>query len=319
MRAVVFVEFGGPEVLHVTDLPEPHAGPGEVRVRVRAAAVNPSDAMSRSGAAKDALLAQLPDIDYPPPPYVVGWDLAGEIDEVGPDVAGGLAVGDRVMAVTSPMGAGGAYAAHVVVPASSAVPLPAGVDEVAASTVLMNALTARIALDELALPSGSTLAVTGAAGALGGVVIQLAKADGLRVVADAAAGDEELVRGLGADIVVGRGSEIAKNILDAVPGGVDGLVDGAIQDDVVLDAVRDGGAIATLRFFTGATERGVSWHPVFVGDHLIDRARLDRLRRQVEEGVLTPRVADVLPAAEAVQAHRRMEAGGLRGRLVLTF
>lgn len=319
MRAIGFTEFGGPEVLRVLDLEEPHAGPGEVRIRVRAAAVNPSDAMTRSGAAKEALLAQKPDMDYPPPPYVVGWDVAGVVDQIGPEVQADHALGDRVMAITTPIGAGGGYAQYVVLPAASVVRAPAGVDDVAASTLPMNGLTARIALDELALPPGATVAVTGAAGALGGYVVALAKADGLRVVADASATDEELVRGLGADTVVRRGPEIARNVREVCPDGVDGLVDGAIQDEVVLGAVRDGGSIATLRFFTGPDERGTRWYPVFVGDHVTDHARLEVLRRHVEEGVLTLRVADVLPAEQAEQAHRRMEAGGVRGRLVLTF
>jgi NADPH:quinone reductase-like Zn-dependent oxidoreductase len=317
MRAIGFTEFGGPEVFRELRLDELHAGPGEVRIRIRAAAVNPSDSLTRSGRTKQLLAEQVPDLAYPPPPYVVGWDIAGVIDEVGPDTAGDCAVGDRVCAVT-PMGLGG-YAEHAVVSARSAVPAPANADDAAACTLPMNGLTARVAVDRLGLPAGATVAVTGAAGTLGGYVVQLAKADGLRVVADASEADEALVRSLGADEIVRRGDDVAKRIRQVCPDGVDGLVDCAVQDDLVLDAVRDGGAIATVRFFAGSTERDITWHPVFVGEHVTDQARLDHLRQQVEDGALTLRVAETFPAEQAAEAHRRLEAGGVRGRLVLTF
>jgi NADPH:quinone reductase-like Zn-dependent oxidoreductase len=149
--------------------------------------------------------------------------------------------------------------------------------------------------------------------------VELAKADGLRVIADASEADEELVRTLGADVVVRRGPEVAKAIREAAPDGVDALVDGSVQDDAVLGAVRDGGAIVTVRNYVGSEERGISWIPIFVVEYLTDRPRLDALARQVESGALTLRVAGSYPVEKAVEAHRRMQAGGVRGRLVLTF
>jgi NADPH:quinone reductase-like Zn-dependent oxidoreductase len=100
---------------------------------------------------------------------------------------------------------------------------------------------------------------------------------------------------------------------------VDALVDGSVQDGEVVDAVRDGGAVVTVRAYVGSDKRGIIWHPIFVSEYVTDQAKLDRLCRQVESGVVTLRVADTYPAAEAAQAHRRLEAGGVRGRLVLTF
>lgn len=317
MRAIGFTEFGGPDVFRELELDDPQAGPGELRIRVRAAAVNPSDSLTRSGRTKQLLAEQVPDIEYPPPPYVVGWDIAGVVDQVGPDTATECGVGDRVCAVTA-MGLGG-YAEYAVVSARSVVPVPSHADDAAASTLPMNGLTARLALDRLGLPAGATVAVTGAAGTLGGYVVELAKADGLRVVADSSEGDQELVRDLGADQIVRRGDDVAKRIRELHPDGVDGLVDCAVQDDLVCDAVRDSGAIATVRFYAGGSERGITWHPVFVGEHVTDHPRLEHLRRQVEAGNLTLRVADTLPADRAAEAHRRLEAGGVRGRLVLTF
>lgn len=319
MRAVGFHHFGGPDVLEVLDLPEPHAGRGQVRIKVAAVAVNPSDTVSRSGQAKALMQKADPDLEYPPGPYVVGWDAAGVIDEIGEDAPDDLAVGDHVMAVTLPVGAGGAYAEYLALSAESVVHAPAGWDDVAACTLPLNGLTARLALDLLALPPGSTVAVTGAAGAFGGYAVQLAKADGLRVVADASDADRDLVTRLGADVVVRRGDDVAERIRQAVPDGVDGLADGAVLHDKVVAAVRNGGRIATLRSYTGREEREITWHPVHVMQYLRARAQLDRLRRQAEAGVLTPRIADVLPIEKAAEAHRRLEAGGTRGRLVLTL
>ena len=203
MRAVGLAEFGGPEVLEVFDLPEPVPGPGEVRIRVHAAAVNPTDTGFRSGATSARLEGR-------PKPYVPGMDAAGVIDVIGSEVDTTLHVGDRVMAVVLPYGPnGGAYADFVVVPVASVVRAPAGLDLAAASTVLMNALTARLALDDLAIPEGGTVMVTGAAGAFGGYAVQLAKSDGLFVLADASLADEALVAGLGADEVVRRGDDVA--------------------------------------------------------------------------------------------------------------
>jgi NADPH:quinone reductase-like Zn-dependent oxidoreductase len=176
-----------------------------------------------------------------------------------------------------------------------------------------------MALDELDLKPGQTLAVTGAAGAVGGYAIQLAKSEGLWVVADAAPADEQLVRDLGADVIVARGDEFAERVRQVVPEGVDGLVDAALLDQRVVPAVRDGGRIATVRGYRGDEERGITFHPVFVRNYAREQAKLDRLRELVEEGRVTLRVAAVLPAEGAAEAHRRLEAGGTRGRLVLEF
>jgi NADPH:quinone reductase-like Zn-dependent oxidoreductase len=171
----------------------------------------------------------------------------------------------------------------------------------------------------MALQRGQVLAVTGAAGAFGGYVVQLAKADGLTVVADASEADEELVRGLGADVVVRRGDDVAERIRAHFPDGVDGLADGAVQDALVLPAVKDGGAVATVRGYRGDGQRGLRMFPTLVRRIAQDRAALDRLRQQAEDGVLTLRVAETFPAEKAAEAHRKLEAGGVRGRLVLTF
>jgi NADPH:quinone reductase len=311
MRVIGVVEYGGPEALRLFEVPEPHAGSGEVRIRVRAAAVNPTDTLVRNGSRAEAQKEFAP-------PYVPGMDAAGVLDEIGDDVHTDLAVGDEVMAIVVPRGSHGGYSEYVVVPIESVARTPAGATLVQAATLPMNGLTARQALDLLALERGRTLAVTGAAGAFGGYVIQLAKADGLRVIADASPADVEVVSSFGAEVVA-RGDDVAKRIRALVPGGVDALTDGALLHGLALPAVRDGGALAAVRTFVGDTERDIAIHAVYVRQYAREHAKLDRLRQQVEDGVLTLRVARTFSADQAGDAHRILEAGGTRGRLVIEF
>jgi NADPH:quinone reductase len=306
------MEFGGPDVLRIVELPDPQAAPGEVRIRVRAAAVNPTDTGLRAG----ARASQLKDI---PPPYVPGMDAAGELDQIGPGVSTDLRIGDHVMAIVVPRGSHGGYAELVVVPAESVTAVPAGATDAEAATLPMNGLTTRQALDMLGLAPGQTLAVTGAAGAVGGYAVQLGKTEGLLVIADAAVQDEPLVKALGADIVVPRGAEFAARVREALPAGADGLIDAALLNELAVAAVRDGGRIATVRGFTGGPERGITFHPVLVRNYAREHDKLDRLRQQAETGQVTLRVARTLPAERAAEAHRALEAGGTRGRLVLEF
>ena len=312
MRGVGVYEFGGPEVLQIVDLPEVHAGRGEVRIRVHAASVNPTDTGLRNGSRAEALRGI-------PPPHVPGMDVAGVVDEVGPDTETELAVGAAVMAMVIPRGTHGAYRESIVLAADSVVRAPAGARLVEATTLPMNGLTARQSLDQLALQPGQTIAVTGAAGCYGGYTLQLAKAEGLRVIADASPADEQLVRDLGADVVVPRGDDVAAQIRKVAPNGVDGLADGAVLRNLAVGAVRDGGAFVSVRGWEGNAERGITFHSTWVRtyDHRADL--LDRLRQQAEEGILTLRVAAAYPPEQATEAHRRLEAGGTRGRCVIVF
>ena len=162
--------------------------------------------------------------------------------------------------------------------------------------------------------------MTGAAGSYGGYVIQLAKTEGLTVIADASEADEQLVRDLGVDVVVRRGDDVADRIREHYPEGVDGLADGSVQDALVLPAVKDGGAVATVRGYKGDGSReDLRFFPTLVRKIAEDRAALDGLRQLVEDGAVTLRVARTFPAEQAAEAHRMLEAGGVRGRLVLTF
>jgi NADPH:quinone reductase len=313
MKAIGLTEFGGPEVLRIVDLPEPQPGTGEVPIRVHAAAVNPTDITFRKGRRAAQLAGR-------PIPYIPGMDVAGVVDKLGDDTDGRLAVGDSVIAfVISTDPHGGAYAEQIVVGEASVVHAPRGVDFSAASTLLLNATMARLSLDALALPAGTTIAVLGSPGAVGGYAIELAKTDGLTVLAVAAQSDEALVRGLGADVTVAPGDDIGAQVRSQLPSGAPGLIDGATLDALALPAIADGGGLVTLKRWTGPSERGIVMHPVSSFGSATDTRLFDRLVSQVEAGSLTLRVADVLPAKDAAEAHRRLAAGGVRGRLVLDF
>ncbi|WP_326562724.1 NADP-dependent oxidoreductase [Micromonospora sp. NBC_01796] len=312
MRAVGLDEFGGPEVLRVVELPRPEAGPGQIGIRVHAAGVTPGDVLLRSG----RIAALMRGVRQP---YLPGQEVAGVVDQIGADTATDLRIGDRVMAMVVPIRPdGGGYAEHVVLDANWVGRAPAGTSHAEAATVPMNGLTARMALDQLDLQPGATLAVTGAAGAVGGFVVQLAKHAGLTVYADAKASDVPRVSALGADQVVERGPGVADRFRELAPGGVDGAVDTVGTADL-FDAIRDGGGLAWVSGGSTEAPRGIRTGYVYMPDYGGRPDELDDLRRLAETGVLTLRVADTFPPEQAGQAHRLVEAGGVRGRLVIAF
>lgn len=312
MRAVGFTRYGGPEVMEVVELPDPEPAPGEVRVRVRAATVNPTDIGMRSG-------RQAATLDKLDPPYVPGMELAGTVDAVG-DTVEGWQLGDRVLGITLPMRTGrGGQSELTVVPADSVVRVPDGVSLEQAATLPMNGLTTRRALDLLALSRGQALVVTGAAGAVGGYAVQLGAAEGLRVIAVSAAGDEALARELGASEFVPRDGDVVAAIRRLAPNGADAAIDAAVIGRPLLGALKDGGAIACVRAFDGEPERGITVHQVRVSDYAHNQAALQSLTDMVASGKLTLRVAEEVPPERAGDAQARLDKGGVRGRLVIVF
>jgi NADPH2:quinone reductase len=317
MRAIGIPSYGPPDVLTVVERPVPEPGPGQVRVQVAAAAVNPTDVMLRAG----ELAPYMTEFS---PPYIPGMDLSGRIDALGPDTAStGFARGDRVVAFVNPFTeAGGAQAEFVCVPVDQVAPLPDGPDLVEAAALPMNALTAHQAFALMDLAPGATVAVTGAAGALGGYAVQLARHQGLRVVADAYDEDRELVRGLGADVVVPRHPDpyaTAAAYRAALPGGADGVIDAAVLGHAALDLAADGGHLVRCRPYDLPETRGITSHRVFVVAHPDKGGALRDLVALVASGALTPRVADRLTPEGAAEAHRRLEKGGVRGRQLIVF
>ncbi|MBE3015777.1 NADP-dependent oxidoreductase [Microbispora sp. NEAU-D428] len=295
--------------VRVVDVAEPEPGPGQVRIRVEAAAVNPVDLLTAAGALADNGL--MPHLET----YALGWDVAGVVDRAGPGVTG-VRPGERVIGLsdrlTEPLKA---QADLVVLDETAVAPAPAGVAAPEASTLPLNALTAVQALDLAGLAEGETLLVTGAAGGLGGYLVELAVTRGLRVAAVAAPGDESLVRGFGAEWFVPRGTDLAAAVRAVVPGGVHGLVDAAVVGLPALDAVRNGGAfVAVAAGLAPLPLRGIRVSTVFVR---ADAAQLRDVAKLAEAGRLSLRVAGTYPLERAAEAHERLRRGGLRGRLVL--
>ena len=310
MRAVTITKAGGPEVLTVTDHPVRAAGAGEVRITVKAAAVNPTDILMREN----------PEVYAKGSPGIPGMDAAGVIESVGEGVER-LKVGDEVMAVVTPRRPeGGAQIELLVVPAASVVQLPSGATLAQASMLPMNGLTARLALDLIKLSPGQTLAVSGGAGLLAHYMIALAKQRGLRIIADAKPSEMELVRSYGADVVVTRGERFGNEVRAEVPGGVDALFDTAVLGRDSFSAIRDGGAYVPVRGWDGSpSERDIRIQPVMVMDALTRTDWLNELRDLASSDAITLCVAGEYPPERAADAHRAMEAGGLRGRAVIVF
>jgi NADPH:quinone reductase len=308
-RAVGILRPGGPEVLEVIERPVREPGEGEIRLRVAAAAVNPTDIGLRSMGGGEL-----------EPPWTPGMDAAGTVESVGPGVEG-VAPGDRVMAAVSPRRPeGGAQAELLVVPAASVVPIPQGATLEQAATLPMNGLTAMLGLDRLGVATGDTLAVSGGAGLLGSYVIGLARDRGLRVIADAKPSDEARVRDFGADVVVPRSDDFAAAVRAVEPDGVAAVYDTALLNAEAFGAVRDGGGLAVVRGWDGSqAPRGITVVPVFVREVLERTDWLEELQTMASDGRLTLRVAGTYPPEQAAEAHRVMDAGGLRGRAVIVF
>ncbi|MFG2879319.1 NADP-dependent oxidoreductase [Streptomyces sp. NPDC048337] len=297
MLAAVVNEFGGPERIELAEVPVPGAGAGQVRIRVRAAGVNPVDGGVRAGVFGGAGQR-----------IGLGWDVAGEIDAIGAGVSG-WSRGDRVVGLhygaVKPLGT---HAEYVVLDASAVAAAPAAVDTVAAAALPLGGLTAARALDQLGLGAGASVLVTGAAGVVGGLAVQLAARAGLVVTALAGAEDEALVRSLGAAAFVPRGEAPAEP--------VDGVLDAAVLGGAALAWVRDGGVyVGVIPGAAPAAERGIRVEEQEVA---ADGELLGRLVALVEAGALTLRVSDTFPLADAAKAHERLGTPGVRGRVVLT-
>ena len=306
-RAIQFAGPGGYDVIQIVDREVRAPGEGEIRIQVKAAAVNPTDVVLRERGSGE-------------PTAIPGMDAAGVVESVGEGVTR-LKVGDEVMAAVMPRRPeGGAQAEHIVVPAASVVPIPQGASITEASTLPMNGLTGLRALELADLSAGQTLAVSGGAGLLAHYTIAAAKHYGLRVIADAKAEEEDLVRSYGADIVVKRGDNFGDTVRKAVPEGVDALLDTALLHEKTFAAIRDGGTYIPVRGWGDApSERGIQIKPVMVGDSLERTDMLELLRELASSGAIKLRVTGEYPPEQLADAQRALTAGGLRGRPVIVF
>lgn len=300
MRATVVTEFGGPEVLKVVELPTPEAGPGQVRVKVRAAGVQPFDLAVRQGWLPAGAPADLP--------RVPGNEFSGVVDQVGPDVSG-VAVGDEVLGFSLL----NSYAEHVVVPAENVTAKPENMPWEVAGGFTAGTQTAHIALRQLGVAPGHTVLVHAAAGAVGTAAVQLARLWGATtVIGTAREENHDYLRSLGA-VPVAYGEGLLDRVRKLAPGGVDLVLDGAGGDalDVSLSLV-PGERIVTLVEHEKAESLGVQ---TTRGVRLA--SRLAELAGLYARGELDFPVRVAYPLDRASDAHREVEARHGRGKVVL--
>ncbi|MGI5268233.1 NADP-dependent oxidoreductase [Nonomuraea sp. CA-218870] len=300
MRAAAFAEFGGPEVLKVMRLPAPQAGPGQVRVRVKTAGVQPFDAAVRAGWTPPGLPGGLP--------RVPGNEFAGVVDQVGAGVTG-VEPGAEVLGFSVL----NCYAEYVVVGAGDVTPRPASMPWEVAGGLTAGAQTAELALDGIAVGAGDTLLVHAAAGAVGTAAVQIARMRGATVIGTAREANHPYLRELGA-IPVAYGPGLADRVRALAPDGVDAALDGAGGDalDVSLELVKDRGRILTLVEHGKAADLGIQ---VTRGTRSAER--LARYAALYAEGRLIFPVRRTYPLEGAADAHREIEARHGRGKIVL--
>ncbi len=309
---VMATAFGGPGVLTVTDEPTPEPGPGEARIEVRAAGVNPVDYKTYSGAYGG---------DPARLPIRPGAEAAGVVSAAGPDAvgpAGPVQAGDEVIAFRAP----GAYAAELVVPAQALVPKPAALDWAQAASLMLAGVTAWHALAATGVHEGDTVLVHGGAGGVGIMAVQLAAARGARVVATASPARHDFLRGLGA-VPVAYGPGLAQRVQAAAPAGADVALDLVGTDealDVSLALVAGRDRIATIAGFARGLAAGIKVlggaPGADPGTQIRDAARLE-LARLAQEGTLRVFVTQTFPLAQAAAAHRAIMTGHTTGKIAL--
>jgi NADPH:quinone reductase-like Zn-dependent oxidoreductase len=305
-KAVVLDAFGAPDVLHVQDVRVPEPGPGQIRIAVRAAGVNALDYKIRAGQMEKVFPVTLP--------HVPGVEAAGVVEAVGPGVDG-LVSGDRVLGQT----ATGSYAERALAAADRVVLKPDALSWEQAAAVPVAAETVYRALELLGVQAGETLLVHAAAGAVGGVAVQVAVARGLTVIGTAGEANHAHLRALGA-VPVAYGDGLVERVRAVAPQGVDAALDaagrgGAIAASVELTGGQD--RVVTIADAMGAAEHGVRFTSGSA-DEYRGKPAFEEALALFAAGRLVLPVHRAFPLEEAAAAHREGETGHLTGKIVLT-
>ncbi|MBJ7608851.1 MAG: NADP-dependent oxidoreductase [Candidatus Dormibacteraeota bacterium] len=298
MKAVQFAEYGDPEVLHVVEVEEPHAGPGRIRIAVRAAGVNAIDWKIRAGFMREMRPLPLPSGS--------GMDAAGVVDEVGDGVSG-VALGDEVFGTGS-----ATLAEHAVLSSWATKPADLPFEEAAGYPVPVE--TATRILKEVGVQPGQTLLVSGAAGGVGSAVVQIARARGITVIGTASEGNQGYLRSLGA-VATTYGAGLVDRVRPLAPNGVDAALDIAGHGVVteLIELTGEPAKVLSIADFT-APEHGAR---VSAGGRN-GGAALEEGARLFSKGALRIAVAKTFPLAAAAEAHAASQAGHVAGRLVVT-
>lgn len=306
MRVIRVDAVGGPDALVPAEADIPVPRRGEIRVRVTAAGVNPVDAEVRAGVWP--ILGQ--------PPFVVGWDVAGTVDALGPGVVG-LAIGDRVFGMPHFPAEAAAYGEYVTAPAGQFAPTPDDLDDVHAAAIPLAGLTAWQALVTVAdVGPGQRVLIHGAGGGVGHLAIQIAKARGAHVITTASPAKAEFARSLGADEVIDYTSENFETVIEPVDVALDSL--GGDVTARTISIVRTGGVLLSLTEVADGSEdaaraKGIRFEGI---DVVPDRDALLALAGLAASGDLVPHVGAQYALEDAAEAHRRL-AEGVIGTIVL--
>jgi NADPH:quinone reductase-like Zn-dependent oxidoreductase len=307
MRALVTHQWGGPEELRLEEVPRPEAGEGEVLVRVAAAGINPVDWKTRRNG---GLMARR-GIE---PPVILGWDISGVVEAIGPG-AEGFAVGDEVFGLPKFPQAVGGYAEYVAAPAADLARKPANIGHPEAASLPLVALTALQALEAADLQAGQLILVHAAAGGVGSIAVQLAKARGARVAGTASTANQQALRELGVDIPI---DYTTTNFADVVS-----------DADVVLESqggetrqrswgvLRKGGIMVSI--LGPLPQEDADAHGVRATSLLVHPSgtQMQQIADLVAAGAIRPVVQETYPFARGAEAHRTAEGGHVRGKLVL--
>jgi NADPH:quinone reductase-like Zn-dependent oxidoreductase len=308
MHAIQQRSFGGPEVLELVEVDRPVPGPTEVLVRVEAAGVNPVDYKCR---ARPAFLRDLP--------LTVGWDVAGVVEEVASGVTR-FAPGDEVFGMPWFPRQAAAYAEYVTAPSRHFAAKPAGTTMVEAGALPLAGLTAwQILVETADVTAGQRVLITAAGGGVGHLAVQIAKARGAHVIGTASGGKRDFLRDLGADETI----DYTTTDIASATGDIDVVVDlvGPESARALLPTVKPAGLVVAVPsggdpdLVTAAEEQGVRLTRFLVEP---DHVGLEALAGLVEDGALRVEIGGSLPLAEAAEAHRRVETGRTRGKIVLT-
>ena len=309
MRIIRQQTVGGPEVLELVEASRPEPGPTEVLVRMAAAGVNPVDWKVR---ARGGLLGE--------PPFTVGWDVAGVVEAVGVGVTR-FAVGDRVFGMPRFPREAAAYAEYVTSPSRQLARTPEALGDVDAAALPLAGLTAWQALVETAnVQPGQRVLILGAAGGVGHLAVQIAKARGAYVIGTARSTKHSFLRALGADETIDYTSEVVEErvrdadvVLDLVGGETGGAALATLRDAGLFITVPSGSAVESLRELAGERVRvtGIMVEP--------DRMGMEALADLAATGALRPHIAETFPLEQAAAAHELGETGRTQGKLVLTI